>query len=388
MHAEIIMIGTELLLGQIVDTNAAFLGQALAENGVHLYQKTTVGDNPVRIREALAAALNRSDVVLTSGGLGPTEDDITRECVAELLDRPLALRQDLLDELTARFAHFRFELTENNKKQAMAPEGALAVENPRGTAPGLIVEDERGTIVCMPGVPRELETMVTDRILPYLRAKRGDPGVVHSRVLHVCGMGESHVDAAIGDLIVSQQNPTVGVLASPGAVRIRITAQAPTVDEANALIDPVDDAVRLRLPGLVLDAGDATLEEAVDRLLTARGWRLAVAETLSGGTLARRLTVAGAACFAGATVFPAGAPGQPALEMAEAIRVQYNVVCGLATATGSESERTDVAFVSPEGAGEWTLGYARSDARSQTRTSVLALEWVRRHLTGTPDPDN
>jgi len=147
------------------------------------------------------------------------------------------------------------------------------------------------------------------------------------------------------------------VLASPGAVRIRITAQAPTVDEANASIDPVDDAVRQRLPGLVLDAGDATLEDAVDRLVTARGWRLAVAETLSGGTLARRLTVAGARCFAGATVFPAGAPGRPALEMAESIRVQYNVACGLATGTGSEGERT-------------------------------ALEWVRRYLTGVADPDS
>jgi len=320
MQAEIVTIGTELLLGQIVDTNAAFIGQVLAENGINLYQKTTVGDNPECIRSALEGALGRSDVVLTSGGLSPTADDITRECVAQLLGRPLVFRQELYDQLAARFARFRFKMTENNEKQAMAPEGAIAIENPHGTAPGLIVEDDLGTVICMPGVPRELKPMLTDRVIPYLREKFGLRGVLQSRVLKVCGVGESRVDTAIADLIASQQNPTVGVLASPDAVHIRITARAQTLEEADGLIDPVDAAVHERLPGLVIGADDATLEQAVDTLLVDRGWRLAVAETHTGGMVAQRLTAAGVRCFAGGRILPTSAPHRGGLDMSKLIR--------------------------------------------------------------------
>lgn len=383
MQAEIVMIGTELLLGQIVDTNAAFMGQVLAENGINLYLKTTVGDNAARIRAVLDGALERSDVVLTSGGLGPTEDDITRECVAELLDRPLEYRPELYDQLAARFAAFRAAtITKNNLKQAMAPQGAIALENPNGTAPGIIVEDARGTVICMPGVPWELKPMLTDQVIPYLREKYGIRGVLHSRVLKVCGVGESRVDAAIGELIVSQQNPTVGVLASPEAVRIRITARADTLEEANALIDLVDAQVRERLPGLIMGVDETTIEEVVDQLLTERGWTLAVAETHTGGMVARRLTTARASSFAGGRVLGPGAPRREILDMAGAVRIECEASCGLAVAADATGETAVAAFVTPDGSEQWVLGAPSSDERAQIRSCVGALERIRRHLTG------
>jgi nicotinamide-nucleotide amidase len=260
MQAEILMIGTELLIGQIQDTNATFMAQTLAENGINLYQKTTVGDNRERIIAAIAGALTRSDVVLCSGGLGPTEDDITRESLAELLGRPLEYHEELFEEVAARFAHLRIPITDNNKKQAMLPQGASFIDNPHGTAPGILVEDERGTVVCMPGVPRELYSMLEERVIPYLRKRFGISGVLHYRVLKVRGMGESRVDSMMGDLIATQTNPTVGLLASRGVVRIRIAARAESIDEANALIDPVDKAIRERLPEIAVDAEDDKLE--------------------------------------------------------------------------------------------------------------------------------
>ena len=386
MQAEIVMIGTELLLGQIVDTNAAFIGRILAENGMNLYQKTTVGDNAERIKAALDAALNRSDVVLTSGGLGPTEDDITRECIAGLLDRPLEFRQEVYDELVARFERFRFKMSENNKKQAYAPHGAAVIENPNGTAPGLIIEDLRGVIICMPGVPRELEPMLTGSVIPYLRDKFGITAMIHSRVLVVCGVGESHVDTAIGDLITSLDNPTVGLLANPGGVRVRITAKAGNLEEANALIDRVDAQVRERLPGLVMGAEETTLEEVVDGLLEARGWKLAVAETCTGGMLAQRLTAVGARSFAGGLVLPApgldaSTPEKAALDIAEQTRVYFAANCALGIVADARGQRTAVAFVTGEATAQWEFGYWGTDERAQLRVSTLALEQVRRYLT-------
>ena len=367
MRCEILMIGTELLLGQIVDTNAAFLGATLAEQGINLFQKTTVGDNPERIKQAIDAALNRSDVLLTSGGLGPTEDDITRECIAELLGRPLEFRQDLFDTLTAVFERFRYVMTDNNRKQAYAPRGGASIENPRGTAPGLIVEDARGTIICMPGVPSELKPMLTDRVIPYLRQRFGLTGVIHSRVLKVCGLGESRVDAAIGDLMRTQQNPTVGVLAYPDAVRIRITARAESVAHANAMIDGVDAGVRERLPGLVMGVDNDTLEGAVDRLLRKRGWSLQVVESCTGGMVAQRMVAANARSFASGLIQPA-----PPRETA--------AVCTLNITAIPEEGRTSVHFESPEGCVRWELNFLGTDERSQLRASVIALEHLRRHL--------
>lgn len=249
-QAEILMIGTELLLGQIQDTNATYMARALAASGVNLYWKTTVGDNHGRICDALRTGLVRSDVILCSGGLGPTADDITRECVAEVMDMPLEYHDELYQVIVERFRHRNRPLSENNKRQAMLPHGATAIPNPNGTAPGLIAESERGAIVCMPGVPFELKPMLDDVVIPYIRGKFEISSTIHYRVLKVYGMGESRVDQAICDIINSQSNPTVGLLASLDAVRVRIAACAADAQKADVLIDPIDALVRERLAGL------------------------------------------------------------------------------------------------------------------------------------------
>ncbi|MFP4502324.1 MAG: CinA family nicotinamide mononucleotide deamidase-related protein [Candidatus Hydrogenedentota bacterium] len=384
VRAEILMIGTELLLGQVQDTNATYMGQTLASHGIHLYQKTTVGDNSARICAALELALSRSDVVLCSGGLGPTEDDITRECVAKVLGRKMVYRAALFEAIRARFARFRRTITANNKKQAMLPEGAEAIDNPYGTAPGVLAADRRGTIICMPGVPSELKPMLEERVLPYLRERFGLAGVLHYRVLKVAGVGESRIDSMIGDIIQAQENPTVGLLASPDVVRVRIAAYAESVEAAQALIAPVEAQLRSRLGGLVYGADADVLEGVVNRLLHERGWTLAVAETQSGGMLAQRLVAADADRFVGARIVPGkrGASPEDAIDLAHEIMVSCNTHCAIALLADSVEERSWGALVTPEARAVREIGYAGGRGRNQLRTAVVALEHFRRLLAG------
>ena len=384
MKAEIVMVGTELLLGQIVDTNAAFIGQTLMEHGINLYQKTTIGDNPERIKLALGNALDRADVVLTSGGLGPTEDDLTRESIAELLGRPLEFRQDLYDTLTAFFARFNRPMTDNNKRQAYAPAGAIAIPNPNGTAPGLIVEDPRGTIICMPGVPRELKAMLVDAAIPFIKRRFGVNGVIHYRVLKVSGVGESRIDSLIGDLILSEQNPTVGVLASPDVVRVRIAARADSVDEANRMIDIVDAKVRERLPNMILGIDDDTIESVLNRLLAKRGWKLAIADAATGGLIAHRLTAMGHSAVAGALVQNPGASGLSLMDMTRESMLYFATDCALGLAPHPDTGRTLGCFLSPSDTLEWDLSVPADHPQNQLRASIIAMEHMRRYLVGRP----
>jgi len=386
MQAEIVMIGTELLLGQIEDTNATWMGQTLADNGINLYQKTTVGDNKERIIAAMNSALDRSDVVLCSGGLGPTEDDITRECVAEVTGCPLEFHADLWEQIEAMFTQYRIPITENNKKQAMVPKDSYIVQNPQGSAPGVLVECDRGIIACMPGVPRELKAMLLDKILPFLKDKFDLRHLIHYRVLKVCGMGESRIDEIIGDLMTDYDNPKVGVLASPGSVRIRISARANSIDEANRLIDPLDAEVRKRLPGLVMGTDDDTIESVVNDLLVDRGWTLSVVETISGGNLSRRLSESGASQFAGGRVYTLesldlGNPEEAALAISTQFMVECTSTCSLGMVSDPVAGSTCVVFVHPDGHEAWQLG--RTSGRNQDtqdRVATVALEQVRRFL--------
>jgi nicotinamide-nucleotide amidase len=387
MKAEILMIGTELLLGQIHDTNATEMGRILAENGIPLYQKTTIGDNQERIVRALDHALDRADVILTSGGLGPTEDDLTRESVSQLLDRPLELRQDLLDYIASLFKRFGRPMPDNNKKQAMVPRGGRPIDNPNGTAPGLIIEHERGTIICMPGVPRELFPMLQDHVLPYIKERYKIRGAIHSRVLKVCGVGESRVDELMGDLMRTYENPKIGVLASIDAVRIRISAMANSKAEADAMIAPVENSVRERLPGLIMGTDGDTIEGVVDELLKKREWTLAVGETDTGGMIGQRLTAHGAESFMGALVLPTDtfdgqANESAALNFAEDVRSHFRATCGLALAHVPGTERTWCAFVTPNSSKTWEVSFPGKDDRRQGRLSGGALEQIRRVLTG------
>src|SRR5262245_61557947 len=209
MNAEIIAIGSELVLGETVDTNTAYLARQLAAIGVNLFRTAMIGDNEERIVAAIAEALGRADVVICTGGLGPTLDDMTRESIARALGRPLVFHQHLLDQIEARFRSFGRTMSESNRRQAYTPEGARIVENPRGTAPCFIVEDARGTIMVLPGVPSEMRYLWENALLPYLRDERGQTGVILIRTLHATGLSESLIGEIVADLM-AQDNPTLG----------------------------------------------------------------------------------------------------------------------------------------------------------------------------------
>lgn len=307
MHAEIVMIGTELLLGEIVDTNASKLARMLRDIGLDLYYKTTVGDNEARIVAVLDLALDRSPVVITSGGLGPTVDDVTRQAVARATGRALVYSEDLERQIAARFRAFGRTMADNNKRQAYIPEGALPLPNPVGTAPCFLTEDVRGRgfIVCLPGVPRELEYMMADTVIPLLVARMGGSSTIRARVLRTCAVGESDIDRAIGDLM-TLANPTVGLAAHSGQTDVRITAKADTGAGAEALIAPVEADLRRRLGIAVYGVDRETVPEVVGRLLADRGLKLAVVDTLTGGLVVRELVEAGFGHLIAADIQAAG----------------------------------------------------------------------------------
>ena len=294
MRAEIVMVGTELLLGEIVDTNANLLAVALRNIGMDLYYKTTVGDNEERITEVLDLALDRSDVVITSGGIGPTVDDVTRQAIARATGRKLVYSDDLEAQIAARFRNFGREMAANNKRQAYLPEGALPLENPVGTAPCFLSEDTegRGFIVCLPGVPRELAHMMEHSVVPLLVERMGGVKVIRVRVLRTCAVGESNIDRGIGDLMASS-NPSVGLAAHAGQTDVRVTARADSEADADALIDGMEAELRRRLGVSVYGVEKETVAEVVGRLLTQRNLNLGVVDGLTGGQLSRELGEAG-----------------------------------------------------------------------------------------------
>ncbi|TEU13852.1 MAG: CinA family nicotinamide mononucleotide deamidase-related protein [Anaerolineales bacterium] len=289
MQAEIVTIGTELLLGKIVDTNAAYIAQQLATIGLDLYYKTTVGDNEGRITSVLQQALARSDVVITSGGLGPTVDDVTRQAVARAAVRELVLDKKLLAQIEARFARHGFTMSENNRRQAYIPQGAIPIENPVGTAPAFTVETEQGLIISLPGVPRELKHLMETRVIPFLREKlQTGQVIIKSKTLRTCGIGESTVDSRIGDLMRSS-NPTVGLAAHPGQTDVRITAKAENEAQADRLIAEMEEELRERLGDVIYGIEAQELEDVVAAMVAERGLSVAIVETNTQGLITQRL---------------------------------------------------------------------------------------------------
>ena len=295
--AEIVAIGSELLLGQVVDTNSAWMAQRLTALGVNLYFKTVVGDNPGRMREVIGRALERADIVITSGGIGPTQDDLTREIVAEVTGRGLVQSPEMLSQVEEHFRRRGRPMTPNNLRQSYMPEGAIPVRNPNGTAPSFVVEDARGVIFSLPGVPVEMKWLFEHELEPYLRKKFNLAEVIHYRVLKIIGVGESAVDDKMGHLIANLSNPTVGVLAHPGQVDVRIAAKAANRDEAMRLIAPVEAEVRDLLGTAIFAADDESMEHVVGSLLRAQKKSVAVCEDLTCGQMADRLHSAVSDCF-------------------------------------------------------------------------------------------
>ncbi len=288
MQAEIISIGTELLLGAIVDTNAAYISRRLAEIGIDLYHRVTVGDNEGRIARCIEEALESADVVLCSGGLGPTVDDVTRQAVAQATGRKLVLDEEMLGWIEERFRGWGHPMSENNRRQAFKPEGAIAIENPVGTAPIFIVQDQRGDVIVLPGVPHEMEHLMEHEVIPYLKGKLGHQVVIKARVLRTVGIGESQVDSRIGDLMKSA-NPTVGLAAHPGQTDVRIVAKAASEEEADRLIAEMEEQVRQRLGKVIYGVGEETVAEVVVRMLAERELTLGTVECGVDGVVSRRI---------------------------------------------------------------------------------------------------
>ena len=407
-NAEIVAIGSELLLGQIVDTNSAWMADRLTGLGVDLFYKTVVGDNPGRMEEVIGRALDRSDIVITGGGLGPTRDDLTREVIARVTGRPLVRDPDLVQEIHTRFRSRGLILTANNERQADIPQGAVPIHNPNGTAPAFLVEDPRGVVIALPGVPHELKWLFDHEVSPRLRQRFQLDHVIVYRVLKVSSMGESHVDHLIGHLITESTNPTVGVLAHPGQVDVRIAAKAPDRAEAAGLIAPVEEQVRKLLGCHVFAADRESMEDSVGELLRRSGLQIAVYEDITGGMVAERFQmadpdrlvegiIAGGPDSAQRLLEAAGADGSvsdPELrtrELARALRTVCRADLGLAVhgIPDPEDQSRNLAkgksfFCVTDGRTTETrsFGMAGRGRPDRTRTSLYALDLVRMSLLG------
>ena len=288
MNAEIVAIGTELLLGQIANTNAQRISIALADIGVGVYFHTVVGDNHERIVETVNRSLGRADVVIVTGGLGPTPDDITREAVAEVLGAELVRSEELLTEIRGLFERLNREMPPDNERQADIPRGATVID-PVGSAPGFWAEKDGRLIFVLPGVPWEMDEMLQDAVLPELKRRAGG-AIIHSRHVLVMGLGESLTHDKIRDIVDAQTNPTIAYLAAWGQVRIRITARAASEEEAEALIEPVESEVRARLGNHAAQGSHESIASALGALLRERDERLAAAESLTGGLIGEIVT--------------------------------------------------------------------------------------------------
>ena len=287
MKAEIITVGTEILLGDILNTNCRYLSRELAAMGIEMYYQITVGDNEERLLKTLKESLNRSDIVICTGGLGPTEDDITKEVCAKYFGYKLELHKPSLDAMIERFKHMNRVPTKNNEKQAYFPKEAYILKNDNGTAPGCIMEKEGKMIVVLPGPPREMEPMFENYVKPYLSKLTDD--VIESEVLRIIGVGESKVENDILDIIDSQTNPTIATYAKGYECTLRITAKAKSVEEAKELIKPMSDEMKRRFGQSLYATGETSIEEVVAKMLVENNLKIAVAESCTGGMVSASL---------------------------------------------------------------------------------------------------
>ena len=288
MTVELISVGTEILLGNIVNTNAAYLSEQCAGLGLACYFQTVVGDNEERLSMVLKCAMERSDVVILSGGLGPTEDDLTKETAAKVCGRELVTDKAWKERIIKYFADRGITPTENNWKQAQVPQGAIVLDNPNGTAPGIIIEQENAKVILLPGPPNELLPMFETSVKPYL--EKLTPGVIYSQTVKICGVGESMAETRVKDLIDAQTNPTLATYAKTGEVHIRVTASAGDAKEAKKLTKPMVKELKSRFGAdIYTTEEEVTLEKAVLDLLLANGLTLTCAESCTGGLLAARL---------------------------------------------------------------------------------------------------
>lgn len=410
MIAEIVSVGTELLMGQIVNTDAQFIASHLAPLGYRALYQVTVGDNPARLAGVVQSALARADVLLFTGGLGPTDDDLTKETVAQALGLEMAVVPEEEARLRAYFASRGKEMTPNNLKQARFPTGSIILPNPNGTAPGCIMEADGKAAILMPGPPRELYPMFRDHVLPYLEKRSGVR--LHSRELRIFGMGESELTYRLRDLIAAQTNPTIAPYVKTSEVTLRVTAQCQDDAEGERLVVPVIDAILARLGSIVYSTNGESLPALCVRLLLRQGATLAVAESCTGGMLASSIVdIPGcSACFLeGAVTYANGAKVRRlgvsegtlatdgavslacAQQMAEGLRAAAGATYALATTGiagpdgGTPEKPVGLVYVALAGPGRTEvrkLLLSGDRARIRTAATLHALDLLRRSLLG------
>lgn len=414
MRAEIVAVGTELLIGQIANTNAQWISERLAELGIDVLHHQVVGDNADRIVDAISLAASRSDVVIVTGGLGPTQDDVTRQALAEAAGAPLVRHAEIEDALRDRFRVRDRDMPESNLVQAEVPEGGRFITPERGTAPGLVVPVGGVTVYAIPGVPSEMREMMEGTIVPELSALVGPTSLV-SRTLRSYGVAESRISELLDDLFHASSNPTIAYLAGGGEVHVRLTAKG-TVAEAAALLDPLERRVRERLGDHVYGSGDESLEVVAGRLLDERGLTIACAESLTGGGLGERITsVPGASSYflgsavtysteakrsiLGVSASTLDGPGPVsracATEMASGARRVFgaDLAVALTGAAGPEAhggaEPGQVWIALDAGDTRHQHGFRWPYDRELVRrlSELAALDLVRRQLLGLPFPD-
>ncbi len=376
--AEIITIGTELLLGEIVDTNSAFLARSLRDAGIDLFRETTVGDNVRRIAQAIQQSLERSDIIITTGGLGPTVDDPTREAVAIAAGVESEFRSDLWDQIKSRFQRLGRLPTDNNRRQAYVPKGAIAIENPVGTAPIFILEFQSHLIISLPGVPSEMEYLMQHNIIPYLRQHYDLHAVIKTRVLHTVGVGESQIDDLIGDL-EELSNPTVGLAAHSGQVDVRITVKAESEDESAALITPIEKSLRDRLGDSIYGADQETLEEIAMQSLTRNNWTLSIVEAGLCGYLIHRLATAKGPFLSGQVLMELTSQDD-LLKMTDSYRLSRGADVGLGVFIYSTSEtyNIDMVLITPQNTQEIHRRYGGPPQYAPLWAFNHSLDMIRR----------
>ena len=385
--AEIITIGTEILLGEIVDTNTRYIARTLRSLGVDLYRTITIGDNVERIASAIRHSLERADFVITTGGLGPTVDDPTRDAVAMALGVETEFREDLWGQVVETIARYGRTPSENQKRQAYVPQGAIGVRNPVGTAPCFIVETplrlppfspkmggekEGGVVISLPGVPAEMEHILHESVIPYLQKRFGLDEVIKVRVLHCSGLGEGMIDEKIADL-ERLSNPTVGLAAHTGVVDVRITAKAKSEREANEMIANIEAQVREQLGDVVFGADDDRLENVVLDTLKRRNLSLVAVESGMGGLLARTLRSPDTASKS--DLDPASL-----MEALRAARSESNADIALGVSVFMEERAAEMAMITPHGEKTHRITYGGPPKSLPNWSMNLALNWLRTTL--------
>ncbi len=377
--AEIITIGTEILLGEIVDTNTRYIARTLRGMGLNLYRTITIGDNVERIADAIRNSMNRAEIVITTGGLGPTVDDPTREAVARAVGAELEFREDLWEQIVAVISRYGRKPSENQKRQAYVPKDAIGIPNPVGTAPCFIVECSplpvgegqgvrESVVISLPGVPNEMEYILHESVIPYLQKKFNLDEIIKIRILHCAGLGEGMIDDKIADL-ETLSNPTVGLAAHTGVVDVRIAAKAKNEAEADEMIARIEAQVRERLGDVIFGADEDKLEEVVLDTLAKRGWTLTAIESGLDGQLARKIPHTAS--------IPDLTPAS-LMDALRAARAESNSDAALGVIASSEARTVDLALITPRGERIHHITYG-GPPRSVARWAAnLALDWLRR----------